>query len=175
MGAFVQASIDIVNIGSPSFHSCNAFPCPSGHGLSVKFACRLVYDEYGNFDSYDGSAEDEADYYDYEDAHIPGCSAGVTSDSLLNSNPNNARAANVTVNKSTFWPIPNSDLFSGSINCVMEVVPYMCAPIPARVATSAGNLFPMFPTPAIIIACVFGVVIIFSLIVACLGCLSRLQ
>ena len=121
-------------------------------------ACRLVYDERGRFQSLDEAPAEDYDFYDYEDAQpLPqGCTQGSSTSFLLNTIPSSATWGDVAVNKAAFTvnqqalPYCSATVATDGAQA-LALLPYVCTAVPARVATSSGGVFAMFPVAAVIV------------------------
>ena len=115
-----------------------------------------MYDWHGHFQAYDDTGPEEYDFYDYDEAHPPpGCTLGVRSGFLENSVPNGVTWEDVPKNKAAFGISEQALQYcnaSTSDGCTtLAVLPYVCAAVPAMVATSNGSLLAMFPVAAIVL------------------------
>ena len=148
-------------------------------------ACRLVYDEQGHFQSLDEALADPYDFYDYEDGVLPpGCTLGSQSSLMLSNVPSNATWRTVEVNKAAFT-ISQQALpyfaapYPADAAQALALLPYVCTAVPARVATSSGSIFAVFPIAAVIVGlmllgtAVASIAMVFG--AAIWGCIDRRQ
>ena len=170
------------NCLAPTFPRCmRVLPQP----FACMHACRLVYDERGHFQAQDEGPADPYDFYDYDDGEAPpGCTLGSQSSFLLSNVPSNETWSTVAVNKAAFT-ISQQALpycaapYSAGGTQALALLPYVCTAVPARVATSSGSFFALFPVAAVIVGlmligtAVASVVMVFG--AALWGCMGRRQ
>ncbi len=159
---------------------------PSRDPSNPPCTCRLVYDERGHFQSLDEGLADPYDLYDYdydEDAKLPpGCVPGSQASFLLNNVPGNATWGDVAVNKAAFTisqqalPLCSARTVGNGTQAV-ALLPYVCTAVPARVATSSGELFSILPVPVVIVglaivgtAAAAAILVLVSALCRLMGC-----
>ena len=137
-----------------------------------------MYDGQGHFQAYDDTGPEDYDFYDYDEAYPPpGCTLGVRSGFLENNVPSSVAWEDVPKAKAAFGISEQALQYcnaSASSGCTsLAVLPYVCAAVPAMVATSSGRLLAMFPMAAIIVGLALLVVAAIVLVLALASGLLR--